>query len=102
MNRCEGRSVMKKVLLILALTSSPVWAQAPSATGQRGVAARVDTCTPIGKTAKGELVYSMKCEIAPAPSPTAAAPQAEVKNAPPPEEPEVRRSGLFGWSFDRR
>ena len=53
-------------------------------------------CTPIGKTAKGELVYSLKCESLPA----SVAPQAEVK-PPLPAEPESR-SGLFGWSYDRR
>jgi hypothetical protein len=33
------------------------------------------------------------------------APQAELKEAPPPAaepEPEARRSGIFGWSYDRR
>jgi len=62
-------------------------------------AARVDDCAPIGRTAKGELVYSMKCQNMPEPPPPP--PQAEAKEAPPPE-PETRRSGLFGWSFDRR
>ena len=93
---------MKKFLLALLLTASPAWAQtslvAKDAT--KGATARVDNCAPIGRTAKGELVYSMKCDNLPAPPPPA--PQAEVKEAPPPPEPEVRRSGLFGWSYDRR
>ena len=92
---------MKKLLLIFLLTSSPAWAQTqlvPAPKTQKSTAARVDPCTPIGKTAKGELVYSLKCESLPAS--VDAAPQAEVK-PPPPAEPESR-SGLFGWSYDRR
>jgi hypothetical protein len=66
------------------------------------IAARVDNCAPIGRTANGDLVYSMKCENIPAPPPSAAAsPQAELKPAPPPE-PETQRGGIFGWSYDRR
>jgi hypothetical protein len=46
----------------------------------------------------------MKCENLPAPP--APPPQAELKEAPPPAaaeaEPETRRSGIFGWSYDRR
>ena len=64
-------------------------------------AVRVDNCAPIGRTANGELVYSMKCDNIPVPTPAAPSPQAEIKPAPPPE-PETQRSGLFGWSFDRR
>jgi len=65
--------------------------------------ARPDPCAPIGRTAEGKLVYSMKCENLPAPPPPP--PQAELKEAPPPAaepEPEARRSGIFGWSYDRR
>ena len=89
---------MKKLLLVLLLIASPAWAQTkltPKSTG-----ARADNCAPIGRTAKGELVYSMKCDNLPAPP--ASPPQAEVKEAAPPPEPEVRKSGLFGWSYDRR
>ncbi len=89
---------MKKILPALLLIASPAWAQTNLA--PKGATARVDNCAPIGRTAKGELVYSMKCDNLPAPPPP---PQAEVKEAPPPAaEPEVRRSGLFGWSYDRR
>jgi hypothetical protein len=90
---------MKTFLLIFMLASSPAWAQTqqvPAPKTQKSTAARVDPCTPIGKTAKGELVYSLKCESLPA----SVAPQAEVK-PPPPAEPKYR-SGLFGWSYDRR
>jgi hypothetical protein len=98
---------MKKFLLGLLLITSPALAQTqlvPKDTvkpAAKGAAARAaDVCAPIGKTAKGELVYSMKCDNLPAPP--APAPQAEVREAAPPPEPEVRRTGLFGWSYDRR
>jgi hypothetical protein len=93
---------MKKLLLILLLMSSSAWAQTqlvPKPKNEPRSAARADPCAPIGKTAKGELVYSLKCDL---PGPPPPAPQAEVKEAPPPAEPETRKSGLFGWSFDRR
>lgn len=92
---------MKKLLLLLLVTSPPAWAQAqlvPAPKSQKSTVTRVDPCAPIGKTARGELVYSLKCDSLPAPPPP---PQAEVKEAPPPE-PETQRSGLFGLSFDRR
>jgi hypothetical protein len=63
-----------------------------------GATARVDNCAPIGRTADGKLVYSMKCENLPAPLPP---PQAEIREAPAPE-PEVQRSGIFGWSYERK
>ncbi|QOG18654.1 MULTISPECIES: hypothetical protein [Bradyrhizobium] len=92
---------MSKYLLVLLLMASPAAAQVkltPKAT-----AAHPDPCAPIGRTADGKLVYSMKCENLPAPP--APPPQAELKEAPQPAteaEPEVRRSGIFGWSYDRR
>jgi hypothetical protein len=101
---------MKKFLPVLLLVAAPVsslaWAQtqlAPKETrgATKGAVARADDCAPIGRTAKGELVYSMKCENLPAPP--APLPQAEVKEAPAAApEPETQRSGLFGWSYDRR
>jgi hypothetical protein len=45
-------------------------------------------------------VYSMKCENLPAPPPPLS-PQAETRDVPPPE-PEVQRSGIFGWSYERK
>jgi len=83
-------------VLSCATLSSSVWAQTkltPKAT-----ATRADNCAPIGRTANGELVYSMKCETLPAPA--APPPQAELREAAPPPEPEVRRSGLFGMSYE--
>ncbi|GLR89589.1 hypothetical protein [Bradyrhizobium iriomotense] len=91
---------MWKYLLLLALLTSPVMAQVKPS--PKTTAARPDPCAPIGRTADGKLVYSMKCENLPAPPPP---PQAELKEAPPPAaepEPETRRSGILGWSYDRR
>src|SRR3954454_5554562 len=94
---------MKKLLLAMLLIASPALAQtqpAPKAVPKSTTARALDACAPIGRTAKGELVYSMKCDILPAPPPP---PQAEAAPAPaPPPEPEVQRGGIFGWSYDRR
>jgi hypothetical protein len=96
---------MKKILLALLLMASPAWAQTqltPKGTStSKGTTARaVDNCAPIGRTAKGELVYSIKCDNLPAPAPPPQAETREVPAAAP--EPEVQRSGIFGWSYDRR
>jgi hypothetical protein len=90
---------MKKLVLVILLIASPAWAQTKLL--PKGVAARVDNCVPIGRTADGKLVYSMKCDNLPAPpSPP---PQAEVREMPvPAPEPEVQRSGIFGWSYERK
>lgn len=93
------------VLLLLTSSAMVVPASAQIKLTPKTTTARVDNCAPIGRTANGELVYSMKCDNIPAPPPPAAAsPQAEVKPAPaaPPQEQETERSGLFGMSFDRR
>jgi hypothetical protein len=97
--------LMKKLLLVLLLIASPAWAQTkltPKDTTKdttKGATARADNCAPIGRTANGELVYSMKCENLPAPPPPP--PQAENREAPPPPpESPVQRSGLFGWSYE--
>src|SRR5437763_16790754 len=92
---------MKKVLLALLLIVSPAWAQTKLTPKEmtketKGTTARADNCAPIGRTANGELVYSMKCENLPAPPPPP--PQAENKEAPPAPESQLQRSGLFGWS----
>jgi hypothetical protein len=93
---------MKKILLVLLLTVSPAWAQIPLTPKTKGTAARTaDVCAPIGRTAKGELVYSIKCDNMPAPP--ASPPQVETREVPAAApEPEVQRSGIFGWSYDRR
>jgi len=94
---------MKKFLLLVLLMTSPAWAQvqlAPKVAAAKGGAARaVDNCAPIGRTAKGELVYSMKCDNLPAPPPPP--PQAEVRETPAPE-PAVQSTGIFGLSRDLR
>jgi hypothetical protein len=89
--------LMKKLVLAILLISSPGWAQTKLL--PKGAAAHVDNCAPIGRTADGKLVYSLKCDNLPAPPPPP--PQAEVKEVPAPE-PEMQRGGIFGWSFDRR
>ena len=93
--------MMSKYLLILLLIASPAVAQVQPT--PKTPAAHPNPCAPIGRTADGKLVYSMKCENLPAPAPPP--PQAELKEAPAPAaeaEPETRRSGIFGWSYDRR
>jgi len=99
--KVSGATTMSKFLLVLLLIASPALAQVKPAA--KTAAARPDPCAPIGRTADGKLVYSMKCENLPAPTP----PQAELKEAPAAAaaaeaEPEVRRGGIFGWSYDRR
>jgi hypothetical protein len=92
---------MKKILLVVLLAASPAWAQTeltPKA-APKGATRVVDNCAPIGRTAKGELVYSLKCDNMPAPPP----PQAEARDAAPAAPaPEAQRGGIFGWSYDRR
>jgi hypothetical protein len=89
--------LMKKLVFAILLIASPAWAQTKLT--PKGAAARVDNCAPIGRTEDGKLVYSMKCDNLPALPPPQ--PQAEVAPAPPPE-PEVQRSGIFGWSYERK
>ncbi|MDH2398552.1 hypothetical protein QCM77_00900 [Bradyrhizobium sp. SSUT18] len=94
--------MMSKYLLILLLIASPAVAQVKLT--PKTSAVHPDPCAPIGRTADGKLVYSMKCENLPAPPPP---PQAELRETPQPAaepepEPETRRSGVFGWSYDRR
>ena len=89
------------LLLIVLPVSWPALAQTKIV--PRSVTSRVDNCAPIGRTADGKLVYSMKCENLPAPP--APPQQAEVAPSPapaPPPEPEVQRSGIFGWSYERK
>jgi len=85
---------MKKLLFAILLISSPAWAQTKLV--PKSVNARVDNCAPIGRTADGKLVYSMKCENLPVPPPP---PQAEIREEAPAPPPEAQRSGLFGLSY---
>jgi len=90
---------MTKLLLALLLIASPAWAQTkltPKSTG-----AGADNCAPIGRTAKGRTRLFDECDYLPAPP--APPPQAEVREVPAPApEPEVQRSGIFGWSYERK
>jgi hypothetical protein len=86
---------MKKLIFIILLVASPAWAQVKLV--PKNVATRADPCAPIGQTADRKLVYSLKCDNLPAAPPP---PVAEVAAPPPPPEPEVRRSGIFGLSYE--
>ena len=58
---------MKKVILALVLMTSPAFAQIPNFAPAPPVD-RIGSpvkCLPIGKTAKGELVYSLDCRDIP-------------------------------------
>lgn len=91
---------MKKFLtVLLLLATSPCFAQ--TSLVPKGGAARADVCAPIGKTARGELVYSIKCDNMPAPPPPPAPPP-QAATEPPPPARETARGGLFGWSYDKR
>ena len=85
-----GDRPMKKLIFAILLIASPAWAQ--TKLSPKNTTTRVDNCAPIGRTANGTLVYSMKCDNMPVPPP----PQAEA--APAPEEPAVQRTGIFGMS----
>ena len=89
---------MKKVLFAILLISSPAWAQTKLT--PKSATAHADPCAPIGRTADGKLVYSMKCDNLPAPPPP---PQAEIREAPSaPPQAEKQRSGIFGWSYETK
>jgi hypothetical protein len=97
----RAKSMNKLVFAILVIVVPVSWpALAQTKILPKSVTSRVDNCAPIGRTADGKLVYSMKCENLPVPP---APPQAEVAPAPaPPPEPEVQRSGIFGLSYERK
>jgi hypothetical protein len=79
---------MTRLVLAILLMSSPAWAQGK----------RVDNCAPIGRTADGKLVYSMKCDNLPVPPP----PPVAVETSPAPTvaaEPEPDQGGLFKFPF---
>jgi len=99
---------MRKLIPAVVMALVPLMVHSAAAQTQltpkatpKSAAARADNCAPIGRTANGELVYSMKCNHIPAP---VAPPQARMEEtAPPPPPPQQEtRSGLFGWSYDRR
>jgi hypothetical protein len=83
---------MKKVVLALMLMTSPAVAQIPNLAPAPPVDRVGDPvkCLPIGKTAKGDLVYSLDCRDIPSTSggesQVAPAPPATV----PPKAPESK------------
>jgi hypothetical protein len=95
---------MQKIIITIVLATSAalsVPASAQTKLTPKNAAARADLCAPIGRTANGELVYSMKCDAIPPP------PQARIEEtapSPPPAPPpqQESRGGLFGMSYDRR
>ena len=87
---------MSKYLLVLLLIASPAAAQVKLT--PKTSAAHPDPCAPIGRTADGKLVYSMKCENLPAPPPPP--PQAELKEAPLGRaRRRARARGAAEWYF---
>lgn len=65
-------------------------------------AAPADDCAPIGRTADGRLVYSLKCDNLPAPHAQSQVPSSPRSDAAPADEPEVERTGFLGLSYTRR
>src|SRR6202044_3201895 len=92
--------LMKKLIFAILLIASPAWAQ--TKLPPKNPIARADPCAPIGRTADGKLVYSMKCDNLPAPPPQAAGASPPQAASAPAPVPEVQRSGIFGLSYDRR
>jgi hypothetical protein len=85
----------KKLVLVILLMASPAWAQSKPVGGKRA-----DNCAPIGRTADGKLVYSMKCDNLPAPPAPPAAAAVEASPAPTvAAEPEPDQGGLFKFPF---
>jgi hypothetical protein len=95
------KTLTPAVLSTVILTLAP-FASAQTKLTPKSTAARSDNCAPIGRTAGGELVYSMKCETIPAPATPPQARMEETAPSPPPPPQQETRSGLFGWSYDRR
>lgn len=92
--------MQKPINTILLATSAllSIPASAQTRLPPKNVASRADVCAPIGRTANGELVYSMKCDNIPVP-------QIRIEETAPRSSPlrqETQRSGIFGWSYDRR
>jgi hypothetical protein len=88
---------MKKslTLVLLALCCTPAFAQTKPAKSRAAAVPAPDVCEPIGRTADGKLIYSLKCDNLPAPPPRPVAETAPVEERQAP----IQRSGLFGLSF---
>jgi len=76
---------MRKLTFMLALFASSVLAQTPNLSPGPPLEGVTDpvVCLPIGKTAKGDLVYSMECRDIPASTGLHSVPQSVL---PPPSE----------------
>ena len=83
---------MRKLIFTLALFASSALAQTPNLSPGPTLQGTTDpiVCLPIGKTAKGDLVYSMDCRDIPAstglnsvPQPVLPNPQSEKATAAP-------------------
>ena len=79
---------MKKAAYVLVLLASPAFAQTPNLAPAPPVD-RVGSpvkCIPIGKTSKGELVYSLDCRDIPV---AIDQPQPVAPTVPEPIEPKI-------------
>jgi hypothetical protein len=96
---------MQKPIIAILLTTSAllsVPASAQTKLTPKNAASRTDNCAPIGRTANGELVYSMKCNNIPAASAQPQARMVETAPAPAPPQQETQGGGIFGLSRDSR
>jgi hypothetical protein len=91
------------IAALAAATLLSLPASAQTKLTPKNAASRADLCAPIGRTANGELVYSMKCDTIPPP------PQARIEETAPPPAPAAPpqaeshgSGGIFGMSYDRR
>lgn len=95
------KPIIAVLLAVSTLMSAPASAQ--TRLTPKSAASRADNCAPIGRTANGELVYSIKCEnLPPPPTPPQARLEETAPPPPPPPPQQETRSGIFGWSYDRR
>jgi hypothetical protein len=87
----SGGTMKIQVLVVTLSLLSPAWAQS-----KPPIAVRADPCAPIGRTADGQLVYSMKCDRLPVP---VAAPRSEAANPAPAPVEDRDEGGLFRNPF---
>jgi hypothetical protein len=85
---------MRKIALALMLASSPAFAQTPNLAPAPPVN-RVGTpvkCLPIGKTSKGDLVYSLDCRDIPLSSGVSNEPEPAASSEPAAVQPKAPES----------
>jgi hypothetical protein len=75
---------VRSFTLAIALFASPALAQAPNLSPGPPLEGVPDpvVCLPIGKTAKGDLVYSMDCRDIPISAGLNSVPQTDLPNLP--------------------